>query len=378
MGISSSQRRTGDESDLNDASAAPAVLRLHQADDLVQAVPYLIGFRPRDSVVLVGIESGRCGATAVGGRVRITVRMDIADLCADGPLFARPVRAVAGRSDGYSAAVFAAADDGANDGADDGARRAAVAIRRAGADAVVGLMYIDSDIAAGQSDEASARARAACAGVGLELGDLVTVDSSDTDESANSEVDLPGAATSRIAAEATYAGLVARDDRGELLSLLEPEPAAHRVRLRPELDREEVRTGGLEIDGRRRRRGAVRALFAASRTLAVLDDEQLVRFGAALITNEVRDACWLAIEAGRIDGEPLWRELACRLPAPYDAAPLFLFGWQRWRGGDGVLAGMAARRALDSDPSYSAAQLLDIAITDGLDPFRTPRLRKGT
>jgi hypothetical protein len=118
-------------------------------------------------------------------------------------------------------------------------------------------------------------------------------------------------------------------------------------------------------------------LFAATRTLAVVDEGHLIRFGAALSTIEVRDACWLAVEAGRMDGEDLWRELSRRLPAPYDAAPLFLFGWQRWRNGDGVLAGIAARRALDSDAGYTAADLLHLAVTDGLDPFRTPRLRKG-
>ena len=58
-----------------------------------------------------------------------------------------------------------------------------------------------------------------------------------------------------------------------------------------------------DADGRRRRRGAIRALFAATRTLAVVDDGHLVRFGAALSTIEVRDACWLAVEAGRVDGE---------------------------------------------------------------------------
>jgi hypothetical protein len=36
---------------------------------------------------------------------------------------------------------------------------------------------------------------------------------------------------------------------------------------------------------------------------------------------------------------------------------------------------MAARRALASQPGYTAAELLLSAIGQGLDPFRTPRLR---
>jgi hypothetical protein len=89
----------------------------------------------------------------------------------------------------------------------------------------------------------------------------------------------------------------------------------------------------------------------------------------------MRDAIWLGIDGHRIDGRPLWRQLARRLPEPYDAAPLFLFGWASWRAGDGALAGIAAERAVDSDPSYTAADLLLAALTRAADPRRMPRLR---
>lgn len=359
--------------------AAPAMLRLHHADDLVEAIPYLIGFRPRDSVVLVGIEGGSGDTAACGGRVRITVRMDIADLCA--PVAVRGhAKAAFDVGDGTDVVDGTHADDpadldlGADAGADEGARRAASAIHRAGATAVVGVVFADSSATVEGADEAGHRAVRACVQAGLELGDLVLVAGSAITGVAPKNVQR---VTSRVAAEATYAGLVAREDRHELVELLTPEPAVVRVRLGPALDAEQRLVSGIDADGRRRRRSAIRALFAATRALAVVDDTRLVRFGAALSTTEVRDACWLAVEAGRVDGEGLWRELGRRLPAPYDAAPLFLFGWQRWRHGDGVLAGIAARRALDSDSDYTAATLLQLAVTDGLDPFRTPRLRKG-
>ena len=67
--------------------------------------------------------------------------------------------------------------------------------------------------------------------------------------------------------------------------------------------------------------------------------------------------------------------MARRLPGPYDAAPLFLFGWASWRAGNGALAGIAAERAVTSDPAYSAADLLLAALSRGLDPRRLPRLR---
>ena len=71
------------------------------------------------------------------------------------------------------------------------------------------------------------------------------------------------------------------------------------------------------------------------------------------------------MDEGRVDGRVLWRYLARRLPAPYDAAPLFLFGWRSYRDGDGALASMAAERALSSDPGYSAADLLLAALSQG-------------
>jgi hypothetical protein len=83
----------------------------------------------------------------------------------------------------------------------------------------------------------------------------------------------------------------------------------------------------------------------------------------------------MAVDDGRLDGRALWRDLGRRLPSPYDASPLFLFGWAAWRAGDGALAGIAAERAIASDPGYSAADLLLAALARGVDPRRLPRLR---
>jgi hypothetical protein len=101
----------------------------------------------------------------------------------------------------------------------------------------------------------------------------------------------------------------------------------------------------------------------------------VARLAAGLADIAVRDSVWLAVDQRRLDGRALWRELARRAPEPYDAAALFLFGWAEWRAGNGVLAGIAAERALASDPGYTAAELLLGALRQGLDPRRTPRLR---
>jgi len=77
----------------------------------------------------------------------------------------------------------------------------------------------------------------------------------------------------------------------------------------------------------------------------------------------------------RLTGIQLWVNLARRLPNPYDGAPLFLAAWSTWRDGNGALAGIAAELALESDPGYSAADLLLAALARGLDPHTLPKLR---
>ena len=68
------------------------------------------------------------------------------------------------------------------------------------------------------------------------------------------------------------------------------------------------------------------------------------------------------------------RQLLTRLPPPYDAPPLFLFGWQQWRSGNGALAAMAAERARRSNPQYTGASLLLDILDAGMDPRGTPTL----
>ena len=84
---------------------------------------------------------------------------------------------------------------------------------------------------------------------------------------------------------------------------------------------------------------------------------------------------WLAIDAGRLDGRDLFLHLARSLPESHRAPALFLFGWKTWREGNGALAGMAVERALQADPTYSAADLRKAALAQGIDPRRMPPLR---
>ncbi len=349
----------------------PTRLRVRSAEDLIEAVPYLLGFRPNDSAVLVGLDRPALAEGSIG-RVTVVARMDLAGLddafadAASGPVEVHPVPAhpVQGslpipRQSSANALV----------------ENAVQVLLRARTAQAVGLLYIGRTASPEGCHRAMLIVDRAARRQGLDVVEwLVAV--AETDSAGRPVAPV---ASSRIAAEATYAGLVARPDRCALAAVLEPRPLAERERLRDRLDyaRIQHRRTARSARGAAIRRSSVRALFAASRTLAVLDDPQLVWFGAALGDHDVRDACWLAIEGRRLDGEALWRELAGALPDPYAAAPAFLFGWLQWRAGHGALAAVAVERTLQADPDYRAAHLLDSALGHGLDPFRTPRLRKG-
>lgn len=179
-------------------------------------------------------------------------------------------------------------------------------------------------------------------------------------------------------AAATYAGLTGLPNRDALTSMFTPLPGSD------ELTVELLRHQGHQVSAVLNRRQAsydrsvVRALFAAQRAAqagVMPTTEQAARFGVALQSYGVRDAVWLAVDDGRLGGIELWVNLARRLPAPYRAAPLFLAGWRAFRDGNGALAGIAADLALQSDPGYSAADLLRAALAHGVDPRTLPTLR---
>jgi hypothetical protein len=324
-------------------------LRISGPADLLQAVPYLLGFHPADSLVLIGLRAGQ---------LVVTARVDLADLAEDELLPA-----------------------------------ALEAIRRGGAQHVVGAIYDDGGDYPADTLPWSGVAHVLgeeCERLGCSLDDVLRVAAGRwwsylcaAPECCPPEGQPLPDAPSEFVAAATYAGLVALPDRNSLAAVLAPLPDEQRIALEPFLDDCELAAVQAVLGGAGERldRSVKRAIFAAARAAdgdpfsAVPSDEQAARFGVALSSIGLRDSVWMAVDNGRLDGRELWRELARRLPEPYDAAPLFLYGWASWRAGNGTLAGIAAQRAVESDPGYSAADLLLAALSRGLDPRSLPRLR---
>lgn len=337
-------------------------IRIDSAGDLIEAVPYLIGFHPSESLVMVGFAGGELTRPQ---QVTVTVRVDLDD--------------------------------------DQRWPELAEALEQSGAEAVV-LLALTEDFEG--DPRRCERLAVLCGGIGermrdsrLEVLDCLVVNATHWWSMRCVRVECcPPQGTPRrlgcsaAAAQATFAGLVAMPDRQALEASLSGAGGAERDALEPALEAAENRlTKALLNHGAQRmRKTEITALLAAARRLAdadaalfdppvltgkpALTDRQVTRFGVALSDIGVRDALWLAVDDKSIESLALWRQLHSRLPAPYDAAPLFLFGWSHWRAGNGTLATMAAERALQSDPGYSAAMLLLSAVQRGLDPRKTPAL----
>jgi hypothetical protein len=331
---------------------APPLLRVTGPADLAQAIPYLLGFHPSRSLVVVGLRAKR---------VAVTARIDLDDLVGTPVL-----------------------------------RETLASFACSGAEKVVAVVFDDEIEPRADGDELAwyelaDEVHVAAGRQGLDVDEVALVshgrlwsyDCADP-RCCPPEGRVLGGNSSQIAATAAYAGLVALPDRADLVAQLASR--VDRDELAGLLDelraRERAGTGRSgTLEQHERDRADARAVLDAARAFdepgeAELTDAQRLDFAVALRRIAVRDAVWMALDADRIDGRALWQRLATSVPAPYDAAPLFLFGWASYRDGNGALARIAADRALDSDPYYSAADLILAALSQALDPRRLPRFTR--
>jgi hypothetical protein len=334
-----------------DSTAFPDLdgpLSVRGPQDLLRVLPYVLGFHPDESLVVVGLH---------GGHLVFAARCDLADTASPG-LVDRLVHAVVGADATEVIAVVYADDEVSSE--PPRLPYGDVVAKLGEAAEHVGLVFVDALLLHRRRWWSYCCADERC----CPQGQLV-------DEHAPSALE----------AAATVAGMVALPDRAALEAQLDPIPMPERQALQELLGRHENDAFEAVLNGQaqRRRRSVVRALFAAARRADVggvsLSDDQVARFGVALSDVDIRDSLWVAIDERRLDGRELWRLLARRLPTPYDAAPLFLVGWSAWRDGNGALASVAASRALVSDPHYTAADLLLAALAAAVNPRRLPRIR---
>ncbi len=320
-----------------DPSAAR--LRLRRPSDVLMLVPYLLGFHPRDSLVVVCTERERPGLVGLTVRVDLPAPGDVASLCSQ---ILRTVGAQ--RPGGVLLLVI-------SDGPGGPPHRAVVDEMAAQCEAasipVQGRVWA-AEIAAGARwrcyDECG------CHGV------------------------LDDPATSPLAAAAVAAGQVTYADRAALELLVAPVEAMTLARRSALLEAgidAAVLDGELAgLQGAQRDLAAVlAAVGAAGESRLVLGDEEVVRLAVALCDPRVRDAC-LALCLGEqaAAAEQLWTALCRQTPDPEAAEPATLLAVAAIMRGNGGLVNVALERAQRAWPGHRLSALIDAAIQAGTHP----------
>jgi hypothetical protein len=180
--------------------------------------------------------------------------------------------------------------------------------------------------------------------------------------------------SSAITAMHALAGVVRYASRAEMAAHLDPDSedrVAHRAQLLAEHAAEHA---GADPAAKW---DVVRAAIdvTTEQSSPELDDEQIVRIANALSDPLVRDNCLPLLLTGQADAaERLWTTLTRAVPAPERAQPASLLAVHAYLRGEGVLANMALDVALCADPDHQLALLIREAIDRGTPPGRLRRM----
>ncbi|WP_160148705.1 DUF4192 domain-containing protein [Amycolatopsis alkalitolerans] len=186
---------------------------------------------------------------------------------------------------------------------------------------------------------------------------------------------LPDDTSTVTAAVFTAGGKVTFESREELAAQLAPddvEAVARRAKLvtaavnalDPSVSPERLLSAQLAL---------VRsALERVRRGHLSFSDGEIVGLALALSNTGVRDACLALARVPHVssDAERLWLELVRRMPAPERSEAAVLLSYFAYLRGEGALAGIAADNALDANPRNVLADLLSCCLVTGLPPER--------
>jgi hypothetical protein len=329
---------------------APARLRLSSPGDLVEAVPYLLGFHPEDSIVALAMRGSR-------RRVVFTMRLDL-------------------HEPGQGAAPGPDCDP------TDLGGEIARYLAHAKAEQAVLVTY-GAPAALGRAiphRELTTTTTLMLSTWRIELADALYVGAGRWwSYTCTNPVCCPPEGTplltescSTVAATATYAGLVAMPSREALEQTLEPVGSLAAAGMRQALARVDAALAERVADEaslQSVRAESIGLLTAAVDSGQPLSDDEAARLVLGLDDIVVRDACceWATTERSG-PARRLWTQLARRAVPPWGTVPLSLVGWFAYLDGDATLASIAVARCLRADPSYRLALLLRGALQRAVDP----------
>jgi hypothetical protein len=315
-------------------------LRISTPAGLLAVIPYLLGFTPSDSLVVIG--SGRSA-----GRVQVALRYDLPN-----------------PPDSKAAAEIAAH------------ATAVLAGQRLTSAAAVG--YGPGPLVTPVADAM----RQAASQAGVTLRDVLRVQDGRywsylcTEPSCCPAEGVPFDAVSHPAARfLAGTGLPVLPSRAALAATIDPvsgsvadEMAEATRRAERAASRLSARVGPQALDGPGL--AAVRAAIGVYRGGGSITPAIGHAWLALALTRlRIRDDAWARMDPAHCGAHRrLWTDLVRRAQRGYVAAPACLLAVTAWQGGDGALASIALDRALADTPGYSMALLLRSAFDAGAPP----------
>lgn len=180
---------------------------------------------------------------------------------------------------------------------------------------------------------------------------------------------------SAIPAAAVAAGLRVRADRAEVLAFTEPVTGMERAEMERATRAAEARRARLRAsegssftaEGIR----TVRTVVAAALDGVFPDPGTVAWLGVLLTELRARDEAWAWISREHVAAHVgLWSHVLRRVAPEFAAAPASLLAFAAWQNEDPLLAETALDRAVESEPGYSMALLIRQALRYGVPPRR--------
>jgi uncharacterized protein DUF4192 len=327
---------------------ARPLIRLRSPIDIVEAVPYLVGFQPENSLVVVSLRGERL-------RVGLTARVDLP-----------PVES-----------------------AESCAREFVGYLRRDNADRALVVFYPPSGGPAYPSvrpitDALTRQLTRSRIGVAEILcvsdGRWWSLHCTDDDCCPPDGTPVSQGSTSITAAAMAVAGQVVLSSRAELEQTIAPVGGVVAAAMAPALRRADLQLADRVATGQLGDlTGETLGLFGAivNRRVATepgigaeplgIDDAARLIVGLGDVHARDEVITWFDGTWGEATRDVL-TELVRRALPPWDVPALTVFAWISYLQGNGAVAGIALERALTAEPDYYLAQLLGQALSGALNP----------